>query len=117
MSSRWQPGQSGNPAGRPPNSRALTETLKTYGRKTVVDVDGKRRSSNRVLARMVWELLNEGHVTLPSGDVLDVAPTDWLETVKWLYRHIDGPPPAALDITSEGKAIQVVGVGVRPDEL
>ena len=62
------------------------------------------------MAEMVWELVTDGKVTLPSGRVLKIAPNDWLETWKFLYKHIDGPPIAGLDVTSLGEQINVITV-------
>lgn len=109
----WEKGQSGNPHGRPPKSRALTEVLRKQGSRTVVDVDGKRRAGSRVMARALWELATLGYCKLRDSDgkvqMLEAAPRDWLEVVKFIYRHIDGPPPQELDITSAGESIQLVG--------
>jgi hypothetical protein len=86
----WAKGQSGNPKGAPPKSRALTALLERAGSRTV-EVDGKKVSGKRWLADALWQLTTTGTVTLPTGRVLVVEPKDWLETVKWLYVHIDGP--------------------------
>jgi hypothetical protein len=90
-STSFQPGQSGHPAGRPPNSRALTAILEEAGNKTVDTVDG-RTARKRLLARMMWEAATFGEVMLPNGEKLTFDPGDWLATVKWIYSHIDGPP-------------------------
>jgi hypothetical protein len=34
---------------------------------------------------------------MPDGSRMIVDPKDWLETVKWVYAHIDGPPKAQLE--------------------
>ena len=86
----WQKGQSGNPKGGPVKNRALTALLERAGSKVVI-VDGRKVAGKRWLAAAMWELVTTGAVTLPSGNVLIVEPKDWLETVKWLYAHIDGP--------------------------
>ena len=107
MSSRWQPGQSGNLAGRPPENRALTALLKKAGNKTV-EVDGKPVSGKRILARMIWELTVTGKTTFPDGKSLMLDPSDWLGLVKWIYTHIDGPPKGEMDITSGGEPINFI---------
>jgi hypothetical protein len=99
-SSQWQPGESGNPAGRPPKSRALTAILERAGSQTL-DVDGKKVSRKRLLAELAWQLVSTGKATFPDGTVLEAAPKDWLETVKWIYSHIDGPPKQVLEHTGK----------------
>lgn len=110
---RFQPGQSGNPRGRPPKSRALTEILKRAGGRGVTDADGKRRSSRRVMARCLWELAATGRTTLAGEPPLALqvdGPGDWFRIVQWLYEHIDGKPVAAMDVTSGGRPIEIVEI-------
>lgn len=111
----WQPGHSGNPAGRPPKSRALTAILEAAGNVTV-DADGKRTARKRVTATLLWELATTGRATFPDGTVLQADPADWLNAVKWLYQHIDGPPKAELDVTSNGETIKVYA-GFNPEDV
>lgn len=93
----YQKGQSGNPNGRPPKSRALTEILKRAGGR-MVEVNGEKVSGRRLMARLLWQAAESGEVTLPSGEKLVFGPRDWFEVVKFLYQHIDGPPPQTLDL-------------------
>ena len=43
------------------------------------------------------DLIITGQATLPGGKVLVASPKDWIETVKWAYAHIDGPPKQELE--------------------
>lgn len=99
----WEKGQSGNPRGRPPKARALTAILERAGAKTVTikQADGTERKlpGRRFIALAMWELATTGKVTLPSGVSWMVEPQDWLETVKWLYSHIDGPARQAVELS------------------
>lgn len=52
-----------------------------------------------LVAALVAELATTGKATLPGGKVLDASPKDWIETVKWLYSHIDGPPKQELELS------------------
>ena len=101
---KFQKGQSGNPNGRPPKNRALTDLLETAGNVTV-DVDGKKVARKRIVAGLAWELLANGEAVLPNKRKLTLDPGDWLGLYKWIYQHIDGPPKAEVDVTSGGKAI------------
>ena len=114
----FQKGKSGNPKGRPPKHRALTEILEKAGRKTITDVDGKRRAGNRVVARLLWEIATTGQCAMPDGKggskTLQPQKTDqWFEIVKWIYRQVDGGAPKQLDVQSGGEPIQTNVLVVR----
>lgn len=104
----WRAGQSGNPRGRPPKARALTAILERAGGKTITirlaDGGERKLSGRRFIAQALWELATTGKVTLPSGVSWVVEPQDWLETVKWLYAHIDGPAKQAMELSGPGGA-------------
>lgn len=121
-------GQSGNPKGRPLRDRALTAILERAGGKTV-EVDGQRVSSRQLLARLVWQAIISGRVSLlvandpvsvnvvqmdsaepvevPSP-ILELDGKQWVELVKFVYSHVDGPPKAAIDVTTAGQPLQIV---------
>ena len=104
----WKKGQSGNPAGRKPKGRTLTDILEKTGSKTVV-IDGKRVSGKRLLARILWDIATTGKAAFPDGTELIVAPADYLAVIRFIYQHIDGPPKSEMDITSGGEVIKVNG--------
>jgi hypothetical protein len=118
----FQPGTSGNPSGRPPKNRALTEILrKTGARKVAIQQpDGtiKEIPGREALARMVWEVVTSGQVTLPDGTVKEVADfADWFAAVQFIYKHIDGPAPSNVDITTAGQPlIRVVFEDIPTDD-
>lgn len=93
-------GTTNNPNGRPLKSRALTTLLETALTKqvNVERANGAvKMAGNKLLAALVIELVTTGSATLPGGKVLEAAPKDWIETVKWLYAHIDGPPKQQIE--------------------
>ena len=106
-STSWRAGQSGNPKGRDPKVRPLTEILNTAGG-TTLEVDGKRIAGRRLIARYLWQAATLGQVTMVDGKVLRLSPRDWLDVVKWLYAQIDGPPKHELDVTSGGEALEII---------
>ena len=59
------------------------------------------------------DLITTGEVTLPSGKVLQASPKDWIETVKWVYAHIDGAPKQEIE-QSGGLTIRVEYVDTDP---
>ena len=99
----------GNPNGRPPKNRALTEILTRAGSKTL-EVAGKRISGKRLMACLAWQIATTGKATFPNGTVLEASPRDVMDIWKWLYTHIDGPPRTELDVTTDGKPIEIVAI-------
>ena len=118
----WKKGVSGNPKGRAPKGRALTDILeKTLAQKVTVTLgDGtiKQVPRKALLAAMVSEAATQGRVTMPDGTVKVVADfADWLALVQFIYKHIDGPPITSLDITSGGVPLPIAIVKMDLDEL
>ena len=107
---KFQPGQSGNPSGRPKKERALTDLLEKAGSATVL-YDGQSISGKRLMARLVWQGVITGEVMFPDGKKMRLSPMDWKSFVQWIYTHIDGPPKAELDVTSGGEVIHVTVSG------
>lgn len=90
-------GQSGNPKGRPPKDRALTAILEAAGSRSVDLADGTRLARRRLAAEHLWNIITRGATTLPDGTELRPDPRTYLETVRWVYGHVDGPPKQVLE--------------------
>jgi hypothetical protein len=97
----WQPGISGNPKGRPPKARALTEILKRAGSQTLA-VDGHKVAKRRIVAGMLWDIATTGRTKYADGKELVAGAAGWLDVVKFLYAQIDGPPRSELDVQVQG---------------
>jgi len=84
----WQPGQSGNPGGRPPCplKAAIREELSKKKRRTF---DGKRRmlTKNEILINVLWEKAEEGDP----------------KAIQMLWDRGYGKPDQAIDVTGDIK--------------
>lgn len=74
---RWQPGESGNPNGRPKKGHSITETIKA-----MMD---ERPEIKRALAAKVLQMANEGDIT----------------AMKTIWNYLDGMPTQKQEITAD----------------
>ena len=114
----FKKGESGNPSGRPPKSKAMTDILGTALSKTIETKDGKI-GGKRLLASLVTEAVTTGKVTFPGDELPSVIGVkDWTEFVKWIYERIDGKPAQPIEGNEDGPAIVVKIVkGATMDDL
>lgn len=104
----FQKGKSGNPNGRPPKKRALTELLEKAGNKTIA-IDGKNIAKKRFLSNAIWQAITEKKIVMPDGTEMLVGVDDWWDAVQFVYKHIDGPPRQEIDLsTNEPLSITIV---------
>lgn len=75
----------------------MTAILETALAKTTTNATGANVSRKRLLADLMVEFVTTGVVTMPDGTMLQAAPRDWIETVKWVYTHIDGPAKQEIE--------------------
>lgn len=108
----WKKGESGNPKGRPPKKRTLSEILEKVGN-TKLNALGEQVASKKLLAALVWQAATMGAVMFPGQEKAMVLESqDWLGVVKFLYGQIDGPPKNEVDVTTNGNDLPGVGVVV-----
>lgn len=85
---QWQPGQSGNPKGRKPKDRLLTEMLRIKGDEPMV-IGGEVVTAQEALATSVWQFVTTGEVQLSGKLLAAESVSEWASVVKWLYAHIE----------------------------
>jgi hypothetical protein len=85
----------------------MTTILETALSRKTTNAAGTALARKQLLAELMSEFVTTGRATMPDGRVLDAAPRDWIETVKWVYTHIDGPAKQEIE-QSGGLTIKVV---------
>lgn len=76
-------------------------------------------SGKRLLARALWEGVTTKAITFPNGEKYLLPPDEWMTLVTFIYKHVDGPPPADLHLSgADGGAIRFIEVALEsePDE-
>ncbi len=112
---RWKAGQSGNPKGKAPGSRAISEMLRLKGEETVV-VGGQALSAQEALAEAIWRFVLKGDVMLGKQHLKAESVGDWVQAVKWLYTYVD-PPRGKMSEDEPEVVVRVVRVAGKPEEF
>ncbi len=102
----WKAGQSGNPKGRPPRNRALTEILRLQG-KEAIEVNGTMISAQEIVAKALWHLAAHGEVWLSGRRLSAESVSEWVNVVKWLYTYIE-PPKNGEGVAETEMVVRVV---------
>ena len=104
----FKAGASGNPNGRPPKSRALTDILLAVGKVKCSDGNGGQIERKKLLAEMVWQLAVAGEVTFHAGNrawgasrTFELPAAQWFEVVRWMFDQIDGQLSIVINASDE----------------
>ena len=112
---RWQKGQSGNPRGRPPKSRVLSQVLTLRADDIIHLLDGQTTTNKEVVARMLWEFATTAKLTLSDRVLYAESVAEWINAVRWIYTHVDGPAPTTNP--SDTVEIQIIRAPRLIEEL
>ena len=100
-SGMWQPGQSGNPAGRPKRKNVLTEGLEISAQSTFAyweDGKQKRRKKADFITDLVLGALTTGFFEFPAADEgaeklrIPVSSSDLMKLVQFYFSRLEGTP-------------------------
>lgn len=110
----FRKGESGNPKGRPPKARGLSDILEKAGA-AQVDINGDKVSGKKLLARLLWQGALTGAVEMPGGVIMVLQSDQWLGLVKFIYAQVDGPPKqdVGVEFNSDSGFIPVKVVDYR----
>lgn len=104
-STTYPKGQSGNPKGRPPHKRALTNLLERGGNKKVKVAD-EEIAAKKIFAERIWQGLATGRIDFGDATIISLDAQAYIALAKLVLTQVDGPPKTEVDVTSEGKAIK-----------
>lgn len=107
-------GQIANPKGRPPLGRSMADSIRAELQRKV-KVGNRYTTKQAVLSGMIVDAMVTSACVTLSGKVIQLNPKLWLELVKFVGVHTDGPMPSQLDITSAGQPLKAY-IGYSPDD-
>ncbi len=98
------PGVSGNPAGRPPKDRSLTQLLVAQMEREIL-WRGEVLTGKVLMAKLVVETLVTGKVPILPEPYNKITPKEWMGLVMWMYQYID--PPATRLANADGSNLKI----------
>jgi len=77
---RWEPGESGNPNGRPPKEISLTELAKQYLRKELTNEKDEKKLLKEIFIEKVFNMAIAGDIS----------------AIKLLFNYVEGMPSQSI---------------------
>lgn len=101
-----------------PPGRVLTEVLLRGAEMLTHDRNGTEVSNKELLAKLVWEAVTTGEVHFQGADCIVLAKREWVDTVRFIYNQVDGPPKKAMDLNIKREAERLAKeLGLNAEEL
>ncbi len=98
-------GQSGNYKGRPPKERALTAILQA-----ALDRKFGEIALKQIMAKKMAFAIATGEIEFTNGKKtrrIKLDSDQWMQLIKFVYSHVDGPARAELDVNANTTQVQV----------
>lgn len=100
------------------NDRTWTTLLNAAGSRVVTHPQFEHSMTRRkLIAEMVLHAITSGEVHFINGTTIQIGSKEWVDFVKWLYVHIDGPAPQKVQMsTPAGESLKIEDVTLDNDE-
>lgn len=81
--------------------RTWTKLLEAAGSRVINHPQFEQSMTRRkLIAEMVLTAITTGKVYYLDGQEAQIGSKEWVDFVKWLYTHIDGPAPQKVQLSS-----------------
>lgn len=97
--------------GKVSKDRTWTKLLEAAGSRVVQHPQYEQTLTRRkLIAEMVLTAITNGKIFYLDGSESQIGSKEWVDFVKWLYTHIDGPAPQRMQLSGGGPEDQPIRV-------